>query len=322
MDLLTKRLLKRALDEKQYEFRKRAFIPMGSSAEKTGAQAPGPGGAPVDPMAAGGAPMDPMAAGGAPPMDPMAAGGAPPMDPMAAGGAPMDPMAGGAPMDPMAGGMPPLPPLPEEPAAGGGEGVTPEDAETVDKITERTLDVVRQTLEMVGKAKPVKAEEEAEPAQPAPEAPAPEAMPGPVTGQPGFDPATFGAPKIASAILTKVLKHAQVGEGISAPDQIEALKAKLPPRPPMPSSEPLSGAYSTERAQQEAWARRKGALDRRIEEIQRRRQQYLQDANPTKFMVSGTQRTTKSGPLDPDWLEQMKAKARAANPNWPNPPNG
>jgi hypothetical protein len=181
------RLFERALQEKLAEYRKQAFVPADPG------QAAGPGGAPP------GAPMDPMA-GGAPPMDPMA-GGAPPMDPMAGGAPPMDPMMGGAPMDPMMdpmmGGMPP------EPEGGGNQGLTAEDAETVDKITQRTMNIVRETLEMVGKAKPVQPE--------APEAaPAPESVPGPVTGQPGFDPATFGqlgAVKAAAAIGRGLIKH-------------------------------------------------------------------------------------------------------------------
>jgi hypothetical protein len=72
--------------------------------------------------------------------------------------------------------------------------VTKEDAEVVDAITKRTMDIVRQTLEMVGKAKPpVKAEEAAA------EPPAPASLPGPVTGQPGFDPSMISGPlKMAS----------------------------------------------------------------------------------------------------------------------------
>lgn len=198
------RIFKRALAEKL------AFIPMGP-------QAAGPGGAPVDPMAAGGmpsgAPMDPAMAGMPPgaPMDPMAAGGMPP-------GAPMDPMAGmppGAPMDPaMAGGMPPMDPAMDPMAAAGGlppvepppdappaEGLTKSDVETVDTITQRTMDIVRQTLEMVGKAK-TKTEGGGEAA---PAAPAPAAQPGPVSGMPGFDPSMIQGPLKTAAVLSVLL---------------------------------------------------------------------------------------------------------------------
>ena len=192
---LASRLFRRSLDEKLADFRKSAFVPMGTVAEKTGQQAMGPGGMPVDPAMGGGAPMDPMA-GGAPPMDPMA-GGMPPMDPMAGGMPPMDPMAGGEPpLPPPEGDIPPPPPPLEE--EGGNQGLTSEDAETVDKITSRTMDIVRQTLEMVGKAKP-KAEAEGEAAAAA--APPPPPPTGPITGQ-SYDPAQVmdGPLKLASAL--------------------------------------------------------------------------------------------------------------------------
>jgi hypothetical protein len=184
------RLFKRAMSTKV------AFVPMPGGEP----QATGPGGMPVDPAAAGGAPMDPAAMGGAP-MDPAAMGGAP-MDPAAMGGDPaamgMDPAAMG--MDPAAMGMDPaamgMPPE-EPPAEGGGEGVTESDVNTVDKITRRTLDIVRETLDMVGKTKkPVDAAAGAAPA--AAEAPLP---PGPITGAPA-DMSSIGQgagiPKIAS----------------------------------------------------------------------------------------------------------------------------
>lgn len=211
MTTIAQKLFKRALDEKLVELRKRAFIPMGTSAEKTGAQAPGPGGAQVDPMAGGGAPMDPSMGGA--PMDP-AMGGAP-MDP-AMGGMPpppMDPSMGGMPpMDPAMGGMPPpmdmgMPP----PAEGGGDGLTKEDADTVNTITQRTLDIVRQTLEMVGKAKKP---EGGEAAAPSTITPPPESLPGPVTGQPGFDPAMFGATKTASVLSFILRKNAAADHSI------------------------------------------------------------------------------------------------------------
>lgn len=181
------RLFKRALATKV------AFVPMPG-----GEQATGPGGAPVDPAAGG----DPAAMGGAP-MDPMAAGGAP-MDPAAMGGAPMDPAAMG--MDPAAMGMDPsmMDPAampPEE--GGGGDGVTAADAETVDKITRRTLDIVRETLDMVGKTKGPKPAEGAEAAPAEPVLP-----PGPITGAPA-DMSGIGAlpgmPKIASLFLPEDL---------------------------------------------------------------------------------------------------------------------
>ncbi len=201
------RLLKRALAEKLADYRKSAFVPMTA---KQGQQAPGPGGMPVDPMAAGGAPMDPMGAGGMPPapggapMDPMAAGGmppAPPMDPMAAGGMPPAP-----PMDPMAaGGMPPADPmaapLPGDDAAGGagGAAISKPDVEALKDVQQNTMEIVRQTLEMVGKAKPK------EEAAPAAAEPTPASTPGPVTGQPGFDPAAISGPlKLASALSTRL----------------------------------------------------------------------------------------------------------------------
>lgn len=197
-------LFKRALEEDLDRYREKVgFVPPPS---KTGQQAAGPGGAPVDPMAAGGAPPagDPMAAmGGAPPPP----GGAP-MDPMAD---PMAAMGGGAPPPP--GGAPPPPggdplagledlmggggggePAPEDeppPDTGGGDGISTTDSETLQTIQQNTMDIVRQALEMVGKAKPQeeqKAETEANVAklESDAQAAAPEAAstPGPVTGQP------------------------------------------------------------------------------------------------------------------------------------------
>lgn len=229
------RLFKRALDEKLEYWRKHAFQP----APPEG-QASGPGGMPVDP-AAGGAPMDPMAmGGGAPmdpsmggaPMDPMAMGGAPPMDPAAMGGAPpMDPMAMGDPMaggDPLAGGLPP-PPAPEgeDPLAGGAEGVTEGDAQTVQDVQQNTLNLVRQTLEMVGKAKP-KEEQAAETeaavnqiqsedqgTQAAGEA-APPTQPGPVTGQPvPADTSLPVGPGSEAPKTASVIKFSQTAGSVS-----------------------------------------------------------------------------------------------------------
>jgi hypothetical protein len=170
-------LFRRALLEKV------AFMPMGAAE-----QAAGPDGQPVQP-------------GGAPPMDP-GMGGAP-MDP-AMGGAPMDPAMGGAPMDPGMGGAPPLDPaMGGMPGEGESNGLTPEDAETVDKITERTMNIVRETLEMVGKAKTPKPEEGAGVPPPPP---APTEMPGPVTGQPGFDPAAMSGPLKLAQVLARRLR--------------------------------------------------------------------------------------------------------------------
>jgi hypothetical protein len=189
------RLFKRALAE---HLTKTAFVPLGKHAQ----QAPGPGGAPVDPAmmggdpAMGGMPMDPAMAGGAPmdpammadpaaagmPMDPAMAGGAPPMDPAMAGAAP--------PVDPAMGGMPPMDPAmlaslaAPAPAAPSSAGLTAEDEQVVDKITKRTMDIVRQTLEMVGKAKKPESADAAAPA----------GQPGPVTGMPGFDPSSIKGP--------------------------------------------------------------------------------------------------------------------------------
>lgn len=216
MTTLHRDLFKQALQEKLAEVQKHSFVPMGPAAAKTGQQAAGPGGAPVDPMAAGGAPMDPAAMGMPPGGDPM---GAPPMpggDPAAMGMPPGgDPAAMG--MDPAAGGLPPLPPegelppLPEEGGAGGGEGVTSEDAETIQKITDRTMDIVRQTLEMVGKAKPQEAPKEEEPAEQQP--PEPEAQPGPITGQPGFDPNMISGPLKLATLKHLLAKNKQSKEG-------------------------------------------------------------------------------------------------------------
>jgi hypothetical protein len=192
---LAARIFQRALNEKL------AFVPLGTAGAKLGQQAPGPGGAPMDP-AMGGAPpappMDPAMAGGMPPpsMDP-AMGGMPPMDPAMAGGMP--------PMDPSMGmppdmGMPPMPEAPPEPPQG--SGVTTEDAEVVDKITKRTMDIVRQTLEMVGKAKPVEGK---------PGEAAPGAGPGPVTGQPGFDPSMIPGPLKMAAALSGIASRLTAG---------------------------------------------------------------------------------------------------------------
>ncbi len=204
------RIFKRALQEKL------AFVPMGAQ----GPQASGPGGAPMGPPGAppgappGGAPMDPSMGGAPPPgmppgapMDP-GAGGIPPMPPgdPSAGGAPpgSDPSMGGAPpMDPSMGGMPPMDPsmMAPPPEAGSGAGVTEEGADIVDKITKRTMDIVRQTLEMVGKTKTPKSD--------APEAappPTPAQLPGPVTGMTGFDPSTIQGPMKTAGILGKALK--------------------------------------------------------------------------------------------------------------------
>jgi len=96
-------------------------------------------------------------------------------------------------MDPSA--MPPMPP----PDAGGGGGVTEEGADIVDKITKRTMDIVRQTLEMVGKTKKPAQEEAAPP-------PTPAQLPGPVTGMTGFDPSMIQGPMKTAGILGRALK--------------------------------------------------------------------------------------------------------------------
>ena len=228
------RIFKRALSEKL------AFILMGANG---GAQAAGPGGAPVQPGPPGaggppgappgpggppgmppGAPMDPNAPPGPAPMDPSAAPpgapmdpsaggppGAPPMDPSAGGPPPMDPNAGAPPVDPAAAGMPPM----DAPPPADDKGLTPTGVDIVDKITQHTMDIVRQTLEMVGKAK-TKEERSAALASigkddtSAP--PLPGSAPGPVSGMPGFDPSMISGPlktnKTAS-ILGKILasKH-------------------------------------------------------------------------------------------------------------------
>jgi len=202
---LAARIFQRALHEKL------AFVPLGTAGAKLGQQSAGPGGAPVgapmDPAAGGMPPAPPMdpAMGGMPPMDP-AAGGmppAPPMDPAAAGGMPpMDPSMGMPPagMDPSM-GMPPdmgMPPMPEPPPAPSGAGVTTEDADVVDKITKRTMDIVRQTLEMVGKAKKPDGSDAT--------AAAPSTV-GPITGQSGFDASALPGPlKMAAALKGLKLK--------------------------------------------------------------------------------------------------------------------
>jgi len=78
------------------------------------------------------------------------------------------------------------------------------------------MDLVRQTLEMVGKAKPkeeqsaeteanvanIQADQQAQ-QQEAP----PEAQPGPITGQPGFNPNDIGGPlKLGSALKAALKK--------------------------------------------------------------------------------------------------------------------
>jgi len=223
-------IFKAALCEKLEAFRKTAFVPMDPQSQQ---QATGPGGMPVpDPAAGGaagagappmgGAPMDPMAAmggAGAPPpggapMDPMAAaGGAPPADPMAAMGGAMPP----APTDPAAGGaMPPMPDMAAG-AAPSTDGVTPQDVDTIDKITQRTLDTVHQALAMVGKAKTkeqldndaqLQMQDAANKAQQA-ATQAPATVPGPVTGAPMSADALQipGTPKLAS-ILSRGMKQA------------------------------------------------------------------------------------------------------------------
>jgi hypothetical protein len=123
------------------------------------------------------------------------------MDPMAALGG-MPPL----PADAGAGGEAPPPPPPLEGAGGedgGGGGLTKADAETVDTITRRTMDIVRETLDMVGKTKQPKDGGSAA----APAEPDPKSQPGPVTGQPGFDPSMLSGPlKMASTILARQLK--------------------------------------------------------------------------------------------------------------------
>lgn len=204
---LAARLFQRSLQEKL------AFVPLGKAAQ----QSPGPGGAPVDPAAAAGAPMDP-GMGGAPPMDPAMGGapmdpgmagappmdpamaGAPPMDPAMAGGAPMDPAMGPPPMDPMAmGGMPPLPPPPAEDANQAETDVDdngkPDTMVPLEGMKDFTIGVIeamkgRQTA-------PPKTQQEAA----AQSAAAGAGAPGPVTGQPGFDPSMIPGPlKMASEV--------------------------------------------------------------------------------------------------------------------------
>lgn len=115
---------------------------------------------------------------------------------MAAGGDPMmDPMAAGGEMPPMPEGEE-LPPLPEEGGEGeaGEDAITGADADTMKNIQMNTMDIVKQTLDMVDFKR--KKDEEGAPAEatatatetveePAPEAGV-EALPeaGPVTGQP------------------------------------------------------------------------------------------------------------------------------------------
>jgi len=117
----------------------------------------------------------------------------------------MDPAAMG--MDPAAMGMDPamMDPSMMDPSLGappaGGEGVTADDAKTVNDITNRTMDIVRQTLEMVGKAKPVEGGSSASAAP----APAPAIPPGPISGLPGDMsgvgvPGATGIPKTASVL--------------------------------------------------------------------------------------------------------------------------
>jgi hypothetical protein len=312
MSLVTRRLLKRALAEKQQEFRKRAFIPMGSAAEKTGAQAPGPGGMPIDPAAGGGAPMDP-AMGGMPPMDPAMMGGMPPMDPAMGGMPPMDPAAMGAPMDMP---LPPegeLPPPPPEEGGGEGEGLTAEDAETVDKITQRTLDVVKQTLEMVGKAKTPKPEEGGEAAAPAAEAPPeppPEAMPGPVTGEPGFNPADFGGGtmKAASAIVGRALiKCAQVpGEE----ELSQEFVSRHGPRPAPSTDHVMSQPYRDRQAQIQSWEAKKKAF------LKERAEWYRRHRAPAPAAAGAG----SSGPIDPGWRASALARRDAVRKSKGMPP--
>jgi hypothetical protein len=213
------RLFKRALAEKT------AFVDLTS--KKTGQQATGPDGAPVDPAAAappapGGLPMDPAAQAGAAeampvPGDPMAAGipgapadpmaaGAPPMDPAAAGAPPVDPMmdpaaAGAVPSDPMAGS------LGEPPVDGpsGDTAVTSNEAKVVMDIVERTLAAVgkKKTPGAPGAPGGAGGAPGAPPADPAAAAAA-GLPPGPVTGLPGDLSALAGAgPMKLASILNR-----------------------------------------------------------------------------------------------------------------------
>jgi hypothetical protein len=134
-------------------------------------------------------------------------------------------MAGGdmpMPIGDMGEGLDDIPPPGEEEGAGG-KGLTPEDADTVQSVVEQTMDIVRQTLEMVGKAKPKEEQvadkaEEASEAPPAPEASAateetpPEAQPGPVTGQPGLAPDAIGGPLKLSSVLDRSMRKSARGD--------------------------------------------------------------------------------------------------------------
>lgn len=211
---------------------KSAFVPMGA-AEKQAQQAAGPDGMPVDPAAAGGAPMDPAAAGM--PMDPAAMGA--PMDPAAAGmpvdpaamdPAAMDPAAMGAPAE---GGIPSPEEMGLDPAAlgigedaggaGGAEGLTSDDVDSVLRIQEQTTSQVVDVAERIigamkggGKAKAAdKPEEAAAPAGDVVEQAA-ELAAGPVTGQPGFDPASFGQVGDKLAALDEALARVLGPEGV------------------------------------------------------------------------------------------------------------
>lgn len=123
-------------------------------------------------------------------------------------------MAGGMPPPPE-GEMPPLPPIEGDEGGGSDDGVTSQDAQTVEKIQDRTLDLVRKTLQMVGKAKSDAEMQgdaaEAPPTPPPAEAPAPEQQPGPITGQPGLDPAALGGPLKLGAALKRKLAASSCG---------------------------------------------------------------------------------------------------------------
>jgi hypothetical protein len=188
---------------------KHAFVSM--TPDQQQAQATGPGGMAVPGAQPGGAPLDPMAAGGGmPPMDPAAGGMPPPTDPMAAGGMPpMDPAASGmpaAPLDPMAaGGMPPADPSAGAPMDPASMGMSPEGAGGEGSVTSKDADIVlgivQKTLDLVDFKKNKPKAEGAAPA--APEAALPQGQPGPVTGSPGFDPASISGPLKLGQVLTR-----------------------------------------------------------------------------------------------------------------------
>jgi hypothetical protein len=120
----------------------------------------------------------------------------PPADPMAA--APMDPMAG-IPTEPPAEEVPEEPV--NDPATDVDKDNKPDTMVPMSAVKDFAIGVIEA---MKGK----KTQDAASPDVPKPEAQDPMSMPGPVTGMPGFDPASMSGGFKTASVLTKFLKSA------------------------------------------------------------------------------------------------------------------